>query len=375
MGARLISMASTPLAFILWWFGGIFGLHHLYLGRDLHAYLTWTVAPFSLLVVPWMVFWFRDFLRLSDYVEDANGGPDFMARLNLLQQQGMPRTSGSRLLAQMFFGSYFGSVARVGLAVWTWFDLELPVLDGFTMALGIAVGVWAVGSVGREQTAFWKVFASSACVALGQVATSGECSYFYPTCLATIVAWNYRSHRVGESFGQRTGFFKRMMVAGLVAATITVLLSAATVNALQDATVHVDGEDITLKEALRNVLKSPEFSKLIQSIWDLYRDVQEKGWDEAFQDLLETLDVDGETHSYKVLGLESGCTMAEVKKAYRKLAMVHHPDKGGDQAKMVEVTEAYDTLKKVFARREKSASPPAPRSSRSSSSSSSKEDL
>merc|ERR1712195_397448 len=121
MGARLISsMASTPLAFILWWFGGLFGLHHLYLGRDLHAYLTWTVAPFSLLVVPWMVFWFRDFLRLSDYVEDANGGPDFMARLNLLQKQGMPRTSGSRLLAQMFFGSYFGSVARVGLAVWTW---------------------------------------------------------------------------------------------------------------------------------------------------------------------------------------------------------------------------------------------------------------
>ena len=68
-------MASTPFAFILWWFGGIFGLHHLYLGRDLHAYLTWTVAPLSLLVVPWMVFWFRDFVRLSDYVEDANGGP------------------------------------------------------------------------------------------------------------------------------------------------------------------------------------------------------------------------------------------------------------------------------------------------------------
>ena len=35
-------------------------------------------------------------------------------------------------------------------------------------------------------------------------------------------------------------------------------------------------------------------------------------WDEAFKDLLETLDVDGETHSYKVLGLESGCTLDEV---------------------------------------------------------------
>jgi len=242
------------------------------------------------------------------------------------------------------------------------------------MGLGIAVGVWAVGSVGREQAPFWKVLASSTCVALGQAATSGECTTLYPTVAATIVAWNYRSHRTGASLGQRSGLFKRMMVAGLVAATITVLLSAATVNALQDVTVEVDGENITLKEALRNVLKSPEFSKLMQSIWDLYRDVQEKGWDEAFKDLLETLDVDGETHSYKVLGLESGCTLDEVKKAYRKLARLHHPDKGGDQAKMVEVTEAYDTLKKVFARREKSAAPPPAKQTKSSRSSS-KEDL
>ena len=48
-----------------------------------------------------------------------------------------------------------------------------------------------------------------------------------------------------------------MMVAGLVAATITVLLSAATVNALQDVTVQVDGEDITLKVRSSYLLRFP----------------------------------------------------------------------------------------------------------------------
>ena len=67
----------------------------------------------------------------------------------------------------------------------------------------------------------------------------------------------FASHRTGASFGQRTGFFKRMMVAGLVAATITVLLSAATVNALQDVTVQVDGEDITLKVRSSYLLRFP----------------------------------------------------------------------------------------------------------------------
>lgn len=34
-------MASMTVAYILWLFGGIFGLHHLYLGRDGQALIWW----------------------------------------------------------------------------------------------------------------------------------------------------------------------------------------------------------------------------------------------------------------------------------------------------------------------------------------------
>jgi molecular chaperone DnaJ len=47
---------------------------------------------------------------------------------------------------------------------------------------------------------------------------------------------------------------------------------------------------------------------------------------------------------YEVLGLTKGANESEIKKAYRKLVMKHHPDKGGDETKFKEIAEAYETL-------------------------------
>jgi len=50
------------------------------------------------------------------------------------------------------------------------------------------------------------------------------------------------------------------------------------------------------------------------------------------------------TKFYKMLEVEKNANDSEIKKAYRKLAVKHHPDKGGDPEKFKEITRAYEVL-------------------------------
>ena len=47
---------------------------------------------------------------------------------------------------------------------------------------------------------------------------------------------------------------------------------------------------------------------------------------------------------FSILGVEPTASEDEIKRAYRSLAMKHHPDRGGNQSKFQEIQEAYDVV-------------------------------
>ena len=51
------------------------------------------------------------------------------------------------------------------------------------------------------------------------------------------------------------------------------------------------------------------------------------------------------TNYYSILGIDKmSADEKAIKRAYRKLAMKHHPDRGGDENKFKEVSTAYEVL-------------------------------
>ena len=58
--------------------------------------------------------------------------------------------------------------------------------------------------------------------------------------------------------------------------------------------------------------------------------------------------MDIEDKYYQILGVRNGASLKEITKAYKKLVVIHHPDKGGDMEKMIEINIAFAELKGIL---------------------------
>lgn len=63
---------------------------------------------------------------------------------------------------------------------------------------------------------------------------------------------------------------------------------------------------------------------------------------------------------YKVLGVSRTASQDEIKQSYRKMAMKHHPDRGGDVEQFKRINEAYDVLKDTTKRSQYDQPQPQP---------------
>ncbi len=60
---------------------------------------------------------------------------------------------------------------------------------------------------------------------------------------------------------------------------------------------------------------------------------------------------------YNTLNIPVNSELSEAKKAYKKLALKHHPDRGGDPKKFQEIATAYEEIEKYKSRPKHNMSP------------------
>lgn len=56
------------------------------------------------------------------------------------------------------------------------------------------------------------------------------------------------------------------------------------------------------------------------------------------------MDFDVKKDYYDILGVKEDSSAEDIKKAFKKAAIKHHPDRGGDKKKFQEINEAYQVI-------------------------------
>ena len=120
-----------------------------------------------------------------------------------------------------------------------------------------------------------------------------------------------------------------------------------------------DGETLKVREVIHNFFKSPHWTRLKSSLWKVYEEFRQHGWESAKHTLTGMADFEGEDRARTILGVANNATQREVKERYRELAKLWHPDKHHGDAKdtanerFMEIKEAYEILDNLFTRRDK----------------------
>ena len=350
---------GVAFAYFLWAFGPP-AAYLFYLGRDSHALLALT--SFNGFGLGWL----RDFKEMRRYVElSENGG---RAPRHVQAASTWPGLSFGRMIAAVVLGSWWAyaacsllppledvppEVAEKARAPHAFLSLVLE-------AAGASIGVWLVGTLPPVTSSFGATVSGAVAGALASRAVAHpelESLKPYLAPIGALCALGWRRAWVPPT-ARRKGVCRRGV--GLLAA-LALCWSAALLGVYQHgAIVYNDGaglQRVRVKEAVYHVVKSEMFQKLLKGeLFDeSFRANFEGGdWHSRWDKMAKGMDVTGEAHAAKVLGVARDADLPTIKAAYRELALQLHPDKVGAttddekadaEAKFREVQEAYELLK------------------------------
>ncbi|KAI6659236.1 DnaJ-like subfamily C member 22 [Oopsacas minuta] len=114
-----------------------------------------------------------------------------------------------------------------------------------------------------------------------------------------------------------------------------------------------------MREGVKNFINSPAWTELKAVLSEFWSDYNSEGWDNASHNFFQKADFEGEAHALETMGLEQGCTVQEIRKRFRDLSLIWHPDQHPEdqkemaQEKFIELENAKEILIKIANRKAK----------------------
>ncbi|ALC49195.1 wus, partial [Drosophila busckii] len=338
---------SVTIAYILWLVGGLFGLHHLYLHRDRHAFIWWcTLGGYM------GIGWLSEIFMIPQYVRDANEDPVFVQQyVAKLQLYARPPYAAKRFLGQIMIGYLFGQLLASAIPPNPLFGLDMSFLH-WLIPVGVSLGVWLVGNVGRECGVWWHSLLAALAAYPMRYLIYDETYSLLLTALVSAWAFDVLSKQWRRTPPARRGAAERTLkFTGALCIYFSIWGCVVFFNG---TITDEDGGEVPLHEALHNFLASAWWTDLKQALLDTYNYAQHHGWYETWREVFESMDVDGERNAYKVLGVSATASQSEITAAYRKLSKENHPDKVKDEAlraqahqRFIDIQQAYSVLSKI----------------------------
>lgn len=348
---QIPAQKSLLVTYILWLFGGFFGLHHIYLHRDRHAFVWWcTLGGY------FGIGWILEVFKIPEYVRDANEDPVFITKfIEKMRMYRKPEFSTTRFLGEIMMSYLFGQMVMIAIPEDEFMGINWRFLL-WTVPFFSALGVWLVGNIGREKGVFWHCLVFAYVVYPLRYFVYDETYWFTGMVFASALGFEQFSKQWRREPPKRHGVLRRTIV---LSTCVILYLSLWTGYFVFNGKItDSEGDEVPVHEAIKNFIKSPWWTDLKQTFVETWRFAKHNGWYETWKQIVDSIDADGEQNAYKVLGVNPTSTQSEITSIWRKMSREFHPDKVKDeklqraaQEKFMEIQQAYEIISKIKSKR------------------------
>ncbi|CAF3629181.1 unnamed protein product [Rotaria sordida] len=337
------NMKHTGFAYFFALIGGLFGLHHLYLGRTQHALLWFTTfGGFGIGILYELLF------SIKKYVREANSDNIILDEYEKkMQEQKSPAFEFIRFCGQYITALFYGVITYYAFPD-TWLQKTYPsLIIGLSSAFAIALGTQLVGTLGPRRCSFiWPLLGALLGAPFliwnGDASPSFNIVAFFSCCIFEWkIDWDkeYFSTKVEKETSlsskkkerKRRHIIKRCLILGFGACIFCTILTSTIYQNLQ---VDINGERVKIKDVIANFFKSQEYIQLCQQlssvVQQLYAFYLQFGFKGIWTQIWAALDYESDKQAFEVLGIDPKASQKAIEIQCRTLSRKWHPDRYRD---------------------------------------------